>query len=184
VPSLLAAGWTEFWRPYAFHIGRSVNPVSFPGLIETALARIPGFDPAAPRPAFLILQFAPALLLPLGRIDSLRRVLHGSILAVACFFLFSSLYSPQWILWLAPFLLLAVENRRDIAWFTAAGLVTYVAFPVFYDLYGIDHPVMAAMGAFQALFLIRTLIVSLRRISVRPDASAEPLRRFAAPAME
>jgi hypothetical protein len=87
---------------------------------------------------------------------------------------FSSLavfYSPQWILWFAPFLLpLAAKHRRLIGPIVALDVVTYLTFPVVMDDYLSSdwNPIWLGFLVFLRFALLGVLLGMLAWKEFRP----------------
>ena len=130
LPTYLAGGMDALLLPYTFHLNRASETASLPNLILSA------FNPSAEKPIafiFLCLQLAASVLSFFFRIDTFDKLGRWWILIVGVFILFSKIYSPQWILWILPFLLLFVESTLDMILIILYGTLTYVGFPIVYD---------------------------------------------------
>jgi hypothetical protein len=170
LPTLLSGGLPSFLAPFLFQTGRAARITTLPGLVELGISALTGNPPGFLMTLLLILQVVFSAVCIFFRIDTPRKVLLWSNLVIACFILFARIYSPQWILWLAPFLILSVENQWDVIWIVAGGLVTYLAFPVIFDAAGEFDARMVLMGITQIIFLVRVIITSVRRL--RPLSAA------------
>ena len=130
LPTLLSGGVDALMVPYKFHAGRENNTKSlFYLLYLTGLVSVS-------KPWFLVftlLQFSIVPLSALVGIHSMRSVIAWSALTVFVFMLFGKFFSPQWILWVSPFLILLARDRRDVSRIVLFDLVTYLHFPVVYD---------------------------------------------------
>ncbi len=127
--TLVTAGVTGFLVPYEFHLARSGNSQSLFTLLDRiyVLEREDTF----PRLLFVVLMFLPAVLSLFVRVVSWRLILAWSAMSVLTFIIFNSIYSPQWIIWVAPFLILLSS------WWETALLVMYnmsnmAMFPFFF----------------------------------------------------
>jgi|GEM_PF-520338 len=132
------SGWNGLLVPYAFHLGRDMNGESLFYLLWQAGKQLFAFDLARPavHAGLLVLQFSGALCSLLCRIDSEDKVVSWSALSILVFMLFAKFYSPQWVLWIMPFLLLASADKGILALAVALDLVSYLYFPVAFDLTG------------------------------------------------
>lgn len=118
---------------YKHHAARGVNQSS----ILAALTRPDRWAVVAPQaqaslsPVFTALQFLPAALLALLPIRSREALLSGCLLVVVGFVTFSKVFSPQWILWIAPIAILLVPGRPVLlALLVALELLLYLQLPV------------------------------------------------------
>lgn len=164
LPTILTGGLAAFLSPYLLHAGRGFEQVSLPELIKLLLWNI-GYFPnlAVLSYAFLMMQFLPSLLSLFVRIDSEKKLLQWMILVIGAFILFSRIYSPQWLLWLVPFLILAVRNRFDVSWMILYNLVTYLTFPLAMDFFGRFSVFYIVGGGISAALLIVVFGVAISR---------------------
>lgn len=134
-PTLLAGGVKAFLTPYLFHAGRNLETISLPALLFGAMQN--WFGVVTIRSIwidiFVVFQILVAPFSFFDRIDNYDKVLYWNILIVACFMLFARIYSPQWLLWLMPMLILTARTRLDIVWIVFYGIATYIGFPVVWD---------------------------------------------------
>lgn len=154
LPTLLAIGWEGFLIPYQFHLTRAGNSESLFHLTFVTLTRL-GLPQPEPllRKVFFLLQFAIAPLCLFARIDTWEKALRWSALSVICFILFAKFYSPQWILWIAPLLLLLARTRGEIAGIVLFDLVTFLYFPHIYYLED-KHPLW-----FPGIIALKTVLL-------------------------
>ena len=157
LPTILAVGWEGFLVPYQFHLGRGVNRESLPFLIVLvimAAGLFEGFIKSLVYNLFLLLQVAIPFVSVFGVVRDKLSVLAWSSSAILCFMLFAKYYSPQWLLWIVPFLILLARNRRDVVMIVLFDLLTYLKFPVAFDL--ADH---SKFGYFDVLILLNILFL-------------------------
>ncbi len=168
LPTLLTGGLAAFLEPYLLHAGRGLEQVSLPELLRLFFWNI-GLYPSAVllTYTFLALQFLPAPLSLITHIDSEEKLLQWNILVIGAFVVFSRIYSPQWLLWLMPFLILAVRNWFDITLIIVYNLVTYLNFPLAADLYGVNSPAYKIGGAATAVVLMIFLGLAIYRAKVK-----------------
>lgn len=119
--------------PYRHHAARGANPASAV-MALTHPGRWDWFEPSA-RPTvgavFSVLQFAPALLLALLPVRDPVALRWGLLTVVVGFVAFSKVFSPQWILWIAPLaVLLAPVARRAVVLAAGLDLLLYLQSPV------------------------------------------------------
>lgn len=86
------------------------------------------------RVAFL-LQFSVIPLCLTSKIDTFEKVVKWSALSVLVFILFAKINSPQWILWVSPFLILLARDRKYILGIITLDLITYLQYPITFNLY-------------------------------------------------
>jgi len=86
------------------------------------------------RAAFL-LQFSIVPLCLTSKVDTFEKVVKWSALSVLVFILFAKINSSQWILWVTPFLILLVRDKKYILGIIALDLITYIQYPITFNLY-------------------------------------------------
>ena len=162
LPTLLTAGLDGFLVPYRFHLGRSFNEENLLALLLRT-----GLLDWVPQPVlfkvFLAGQLAAVPLSLRARVDTWERVLKWSALSVLCFMLFAKFYSPQWLLWVTPMLLLLVRRRAEVVGVVALDLVTFVYFPLLFDRQFDLRPLLDAAVAAKTLVVGAWLVHLLRR---------------------
>ncbi|MDP2711131.1 MAG: glycosyltransferase family 87 protein [Solirubrobacteraceae bacterium] len=124
----------------------------------------------------LIAALAAIALLAARRRDARQLVLCG-FAALLAFVALGKVFSPQYVIWLAPFAAIAwVWGQRTVAALTAAAIVlTHVEFPSrYFDLINVDHGVVALVATRNAL-LLAALVVLLLGLCRRPERQDVPL---------
>lgn len=156
--TLCWAGIDGLLAPYRFQLKTSINAESFYGMLRWPGA--PGWLKALSwSPAFLVLQFAAVPLALFLRIRTEQQLLETLALATVTFMLFGTVHSPQWLLWLNPILILAARTKTDLAAIAAYDLLTFVYFPLGYDLYDgtiVFRAILLLHGALRLLILYRS----------------------------
>ena len=167
-PTLLTGGLDALLVPYRFHGGRGVDIPSLTGLLSFVLERWFHITPTGPwwLGIFTLLQVFIVPFSLFDRIDTFDKVLHWCILILAPFVLFSRIYSPQWLLWLMPMLILAARTTKDIVGIIFYDVSTYLAFPVTWDFFGHLSWEMKVMGLVNVLLLAVIAILAFRRAHV------------------
>jgi hypothetical protein len=165
LPTFLAGGLPAVLQPYLLQGGRSLESISLAALTYQALTVWLGLNLNVSLLVYLFtgLQFIASPFSLLRRIDTFEKTLHWSIVIVAAFMLFSRIYSPQWLLWLMPLLILVADNLSDLLWIAFYGVVTYLTFPVVYDLAAQDSLFLKGLGLIGAMILVRIVVVSIRK---------------------
>jgi hypothetical protein len=168
-PTLLTGGLFALLVPYRFHVGRGADVSSLVGMVLYLLELYRVTPPGGPWwfIIFSILQMVIAPFSLFDRVDSFDKVVHWCILVLAPFLLFSRIYSPQWLLWLMPLLILSARTRKDIALIFIYDISTYLAFPVTWDFFGHLSWQMKLMGVSNVLILITTIITAFFRAQIR-----------------
>lgn len=134
--TLLSAGVSGFLVPYEFHAGRWGNSQSLLILFD-GWGVLDAFHGPA-RAVFRVLQFLPAIVVLFLRVTTWRAVVAWSLLSVLAFMLGNSVYSPQWLLWVAPLLLLIATSRLDVLLVLTFNCSTILMFPVAFHRTGSD----------------------------------------------
>ena len=157
LPTILSIGMDGFLEPYQFHLDRGVNRESIVFLfvlfmmaagIFTQIIKTIVFN------AFLVLQVGVSFVSLLGQVRDKVSVLAWSSGAILCFMLFAKFYSPQWLLWILPFLILRAQTRRDVIMIVLFDLLTYLKFPIAFDI--VDQ---TKFGIFDLLILANLIFL-------------------------
>ena len=179
--SIITIGWDNFFKPYQYHLGRGTNQESLLYLLLAVINPVVNADVIKPvlKPVFLALQFLVAIAALFARPDTETRVVNWSIAAIVCFMLFAKYYSPQWILWLSPVLLLVARDKFFIIMIVLFDIFTYLYFPVVFGYRKSEH--LALLLIFHLAIVIKTgfliyfLSYSVSRI--RNDIKLPPFRK-------
>ena len=135
LPTLMTGGVEAVIAPYRFHAVRGGETFGILPMIKLVSGGMISPDlGSAGYTALFLLQFAAILLIMTSRIDTFRKVLQWCVVAILVFLLFAKFYSPQWVLWITPLLILLIRDWRDVLWIVALDLFTYLMFPIGYDL--------------------------------------------------
>jgi len=128
VPILLAAphGWAH---PFRFQAARKPTPAS----LWNYVGRTPSLQPWLHGTAFsVVTSVGSPLVLALGLGIALRRLwlrrlgpMAAAAFVTGVFLLANKVYSPQYDLWLVPFLVLLAVPWKNVAWFLAADAVVF-----------------------------------------------------------
>lgn len=166
LPTLLSGGIEALTVPYRFHMERGLETVSLPTLLGniTNMLLAKPVDQKYFTLAFLLLQISVVPFVFFTKLDELNKLLYWCILIICVFILFSRIYSPQWLLWLFPFCILAAKNRRDLALIVLYGIITYLGFPVVWDYFGSESGEMVAMGIVNIMLLFLIALSTIYRI--------------------
>jgi hypothetical protein len=165
-PTFLAGGLKALLVPYLVHAGRGFEQVSLPALLQRT------FPVWAAKPlnlliltyGFLFLSVAAAPLSLIAPIDTFEKVVQWSLVVVTLFIVFSRIWSPQWILWVLPLLVLVARDRTDLIWIVSYGILNYLAFPVIFDRSGPTSWQLGVAGLAGFAVLVRFAAVGqLRR---------------------
>ncbi len=87
----------------------------------------------------MLLQFAVPLVLYAGYIyfkkycSTPRHIIQWSLIVLLLYVLFSLYYSPQWIIWVMPLLVLWLGRWQDVILVVVYDVLNYVQFPVVYN---------------------------------------------------
>ncbi|MBK8783075.1 MAG: DUF2029 domain-containing protein [Anaerolineales bacterium] len=151
-PTLLAGGLGALTAPYQFHSGRGIEAASLPGfLLSIAGGSLPVNGMVF---VFLVLQALASAVSFFFFVESAEQFENWSAIILGCFVIFSRIFSPQWILWVLPFLLLCSRNAADFLLAAAYGVFTYIGFPIVYDLKPAILPVVSVISLLPLFFLV------------------------------
>ncbi len=168
-PTYFTGGLKAVLIPYTFHSARGVDLAALPSLLDVLTGRIlslPG-DKAG-EVLFLLLQLSALPVAAFANVDSFERLLGWCLLTVAVFMLFSRIYSPQWLLWIWPFMILLARDAMDTALIIAYGTVTYFEYPVLHVGFGLDPAVMVLLGWMNVVLLTWIIVRAVRRLKSLP----------------
>jgi uncharacterized membrane protein len=167
LPTLVMGGADAVLSPFILHAERGMEQISLPVLLNVVLSWLkitPNLTQI--KYTFLILQLVMVPVSLFVRIDTFEKVLQWEILVLVFFILFSRIYSPQWILWLMPVMILSIRTRFDLAWIVVYNVVVYLAFPVAVDLRGIDSLEYKLAGEANMIVLAVILGIALYRANI------------------
>lgn len=175
LPTLLAGGVDALAVPYRFHMERGLESVSLPTLLSKLLNHTLQIQVSQKTLSlvFLLLQIAVVPLLVFVRMDHMDKLLNACILVISAFVLFSRIYSPQWLLWLLPFCILAAGNWVDIGTLALFSITAYISFPIVWDYFGPDSFPMILTGIVHIVLVILIMSRALYRIRYPVMNSAE-----------
>jgi hypothetical protein len=107
------------------------------------------------RAAFL-LQFSIVPLCLTSKIETFEKVVKWSALSILVFILFAKINSPQWLLWVSPLLILIARDRKYIVGIILLDLLTYIQFPITFNLY-IESYISSGLTLF--LYSLRIILL-------------------------
>jgi len=165
--SYFQGGLESVLAPYQFHTARSMEYIALPVLINNFIGNILNlnFNFSHFFLFFFILQLSAPILIFLIEIDTLERLIHYCIITIGVFVLFSRIWSPQWFLWLFPFLVISAKNMKDVATIIAYAFITYLSFPIIFDYYGRTSNQLDIAGIVTYIILFVIIIRSAQHLS-------------------
>jgi len=165
--SYFYGGIDAILAPYRFHAARGMEFTAFPVLIDNLIHGILGAQISPPYffLYFFILQISAPALIFFIKFDSLAVLSDYCIVVTGIFILFSRIWSPQWFLWLLPFLIISAKNIKTAGWIIAYSIATYLCFPVFFDYYGSSSYQLQIISMVTYLILIVIIFQSFRGLA-------------------
>ena len=157
LPTFIQGGFTAVIAPFQMQIARSMQYVALPLLISILLVNGP-ISPQFLQTVFRFLEISSPILCIFLKIDTLDKLVDYVILSVSLFILFSSNNSPQWFLWLMPFLILSIKNWRDVVLIIFYNIITYLFFPIVFNLYGNSSTPLKILAVINYLILAWLLV--------------------------
>jgi len=153
LPILIKGGLAALSVPFKFQLKENINNESvyflfnmfFPRLFEQYRGLINNL--------FLILSLSAIPFAITTRIDNFKLLVKWCLLAMLIFMFFMKFYSPQWIIWVIFLLILNIESISDILRIVLFEILTYLAFPVAYHIYGVES------GQFIILAVLRNVVI-------------------------
>jgi len=172
LPTFILGGWQAVWQPYAWHLNRLSEPGTFQWFVGNALGDggLGWIDPAALTTFFTVLGFSGILLVFQKGLTSVNKVVLTSIAVLLLFIFFTRIFSPQWWLWILPFLILTIDTKLDLILIILYDLLDYAAFPITYDLTGSEstiHLLVTGSLLILIVFLFVRTIMKLKRVEVQ-----------------
>jgi uncharacterized membrane protein len=165
LPTYLAGGLDALLVPYRFHAERNLETVSLPVMVASFLSYLSiSFPSNTLIVVFLALQLSGLVVLLFYSVTEPKGVLNASIVIIGCFIFFARIYSPQWLLWVSAFLILAIEKRKELFLFAAYNLSAYIGCPIILDLYGLPSPPLFVANAINLSLLAFIIIIALRKL--------------------
>jgi len=129
---IVIVGWENVLATYTFHTGRGTNGESMLYLMSKYLLN--NELPSVLRHIFFSLQFIPAVILAIylwkKKVKPSSEILAiSAIITIMSFILFAKFHSPQWLIWVLPFIVLLGDKL--ILWFyLALDVLNYVAIAI------------------------------------------------------
>lgn len=169
--TIFLAGPLAAVSPYVFQLARGFEEGgTFFIYIRSILSLLPSSSVNFFNQGFLflllVLQFSVPLLMIIKSsifkkyIIYKEQLIHWMALVVLTFILFAKFYSPQWILWFLPFLVLIISSK-EIILLIAYDIINYIAFPLIYDglgSYNIGFDMITLARSILLIWLIWLLI--------------------------
>ena len=136
--SYLYGGAKTVLAPYTFHMTRGMEYTAVPVLLDNLIRGLLGTQVSLPYffLFFFIAQIVTPILIFFIKIDSIDVLVDYCIIVIGAFVLFSRIWSPQWFLWLLPFLIISAKNTKRTRLIILYNLATYLSFPVIFNYYG------------------------------------------------
>lgn len=172
IPTAAAGGIAAIMQPYIMHANRGFDWVALPVLIMAASKWVGvHIDASVLTDALLACTLVPVALSAFSRIETFDQVIDWAIIVTGSFLLFSRIWSPQWVLWLLPLMILNARTPSDIRWIVVYGVLSYVSFPLAFDFLGPGSGALEAVsGALKAVaalvfaVIARTIVTSIQRL--------------------
>jgi len=155
----LMHGWEAMIAPYRFQLSREAEPGwTFYGIVlpEFLASRSCGIV----RLGIVLVVLG---LLMRSRPTSLDELLKKSVVVLIAFASLQVFFSPQWLWWFVPLLIILARNDRRLIWLVLAfDVLTYVSFPLVYD--ELDAPLEPIVRPLLVWIRVGLLVWIVRRI--------------------
>jgi len=164
--SYLYGGLETILAPYQFHLARGMEYIALPVLLDNLLRSFLGAQISLPYffLFFLMIQVSAPILIFFIKLNSLDALIDYCIIVIGVFVLFSRIWSPQWFLWLLPFLIISAKNIKTAGLIIAYNLATYLCFPVIYDYFGSSSYQLQISGLLTYLILFVIILQSVKNL--------------------
>ncbi len=159
----LYGGLEPILAPYQFHITRDIEFLAFPVFLDDFFRSVLSIHRSLPY-YFLflfIIQISGPILIVFTKLNSLDALIHYSIIVTSVFILFSRIWSPQWFLWLLPFLFLSSKNIISAGLIIVYNVLTYLSFPFFFVYFGPYSNQLRFLGLLIYFFLFALILRSI-----------------------
>ncbi|RMF59532.1 MAG: hypothetical protein D6748_06180 [Calditrichaeota bacterium] len=150
---LIFGGVKAITLPYMLQLDREINQESLMYLM-TILMGTKSDGNSFLHYFFVFMQILIPSLVLLVRVNTPRRLCYWSGISITAFILFSPIYSPQWILWIMPFLLLCTDSPVELIPIILFDGITYLYFPFIYGNKALFP------GLFITMMIIKTMILA------------------------
>jgi len=164
--NMIYAGFDGAMSSYLFHSDRIFNQES----IYYLLHKYWWPDELLPwtKDVFLLLQFLPSLLLALFLYYK-KAILNKSIVSLSAtisilgFIFFAKFNSPQWLVWLIPFVILL--GYSTILWsYLALDIANFIVVPVTNHIVSTDTAIFDSFNFIRALLMVLLLVLCVRKL--------------------
>jgi hypothetical protein len=169
LPTFIIGGIEAFAFPYQFHIARGMEYVSIPLLIHDLLKKtdLVNLNLTMYFVIFFLLQVISPVSILLIKLKNIETLFNHFVLVISMFILFSRIDSPQWFLWLIPFLILTAKNKFDVWLIAIFSFSTYLFFPVAFDVFGPSSAQFKCAGISWYILLSVFVLRSIKRLQFR-----------------
>jgi len=160
--SYLYGGLETVLAPYQFHMARGMEYIAFPVLFDNLIRALLGTQVSLPYffLFFFIAQIISPILVFFIKFDSIDTLVDYCIIVTGTFVFFSRIWSPQWFLWLLPFLIISAKNIKKVKLIILYNIMTYLCFPLIFDVYGNSSYQLKIVGAATYLILLAFILQS------------------------
>jgi hypothetical protein len=104
-----------------------------------------------------------------------ENVINWSIIVMLIYILFSPYYSPQWLLWLVPLLMVWQPSRLAAVFVVAYGLIGYLEYPVAINIFGFDSIHYNMLVLVRTVLLVGILVAVGQQVRRFVDKEGEPV---------
>jgi uncharacterized membrane protein len=181
LPPLLAWGWDATLAPYHYQLSRPAEAWTLYGVIlpwewseNTLVGRLVRLG------SVLIVGLA----LFVKRPEDLASVLRRGLVVLIVFVALQVFYSPQWIVWFLPLLVPLARLHPAVLWSAIAlDLITYLSFPVTFDMQSDDGLTKESLRVFLifARAALLALLAGLLLDAERRSGADMPTKALATP---
>jgi hypothetical protein len=158
LPPILAWGSEATWAPYHFQLSREFEPGwTLYGIVLPSNGAENTFAGRSFRLGSVALV---SLAMIVRRPENLASVLRRGLVVLIVFVALQVFYSPQWIVWFLPLLVPLARLHTAVLWSAIAlDLITYLSFPVTFDMQSDDPLTKDSLRAF--LIVARAAVLAL-----------------------
>jgi len=176
---IVLVGWENVLATYTFHTGRGTNGESLLYLISKYLLQ--NELPAITRQVFFMMQFIPAVILAAylwkNKVQPTSEVIAiAAIFTIFSFILFAKFHSPQWLIWVIPFIILLGD--KVIIWvYLALDVLNYITIAVVSNIVKKNTWIFDIYNLGRVVLTITIMLLVIIKLKQLLNSGSEPLIR-------
>ncbi|MFH1565160.1 MAG: hypothetical protein ABIC82_04935 [bacterium] len=155
--TLYCRGLLSVFEPYIFHSMRGKEPGSL-------YALVPNFYMI--KYIFIFLQFIGIFFVLLkAKIQNYKDIINWSAVLIMVFILFCPIFSPQWIIWFLPLLVLTADTKKLVFLIIFYDLINYLQFPILHNI-NYSSYIFNIVVVIRSIFLIFIILEISKKLKI------------------